>query len=195
MEKIKYGLKKAYYAKLTFGEDGTTPQYATPIALPGAVSLSLSAQGGSNDFYADDIPYFTTVANSGYSGDLTIARLPDSFRTDILGETLSAESNVMMEAANGENAPFALLFEFTQPSGTPIKHVLYNCTATRPNVDGQTKAETIEPSTDTITIKAIPLPDSELIKAKTTDETPEEVMGGWYTSVWMPTAAAAATEE
>jgi phi13 family phage major tail protein len=75
--KIKYGISKCYYAVY----DGST--YETPVALPGAVSLSLDAQGDQSTFYADNIVYFATSANNGYQGDLELALLPDSFRISL----------------------------------------------------------------------------------------------------------------
>ena len=52
--KIKYGLKNVYYAKITEGTGGTIT-YGTPVAIPGAVSMSLDAQGEISKFYADNI--------------------------------------------------------------------------------------------------------------------------------------------
>jgi len=51
--KIKYNLKNVYAATLT--KSNGTYTYATPQAIPGAVSMSLDAEGGSTPFYADGI--------------------------------------------------------------------------------------------------------------------------------------------
>ena len=85
--KVKYNLKNVHAAKLTRGEDGSFT-YAKPKAIPGAVSISLDAEGDSSPFYADGIVYFRSTANNGYSGDLEIALIPEWFRTEILKEEL-----------------------------------------------------------------------------------------------------------
>ena len=52
--KVKYNLKNVHAAKLTKGDDGNFT-YDTPQAIPGAVSISLEAEGDSSPFYADGI--------------------------------------------------------------------------------------------------------------------------------------------
>ncbi|MCQ2911886.1 MAG: phage tail protein, partial [Clostridia bacterium] len=90
MEKVKFGLKNCYYAKIT--ESG----YATPVRLPGAVSLTLSPVGETSEFYADDALYFGEKVNNGYDGSLELALIPESFRKDCLGEVLDS-NNVLKE--------------------------------------------------------------------------------------------------
>ena len=88
--KVKYNLKNVHAAKLTESVvDGVTSfSYATPKAIPGAVSISLDAEGDSSPFYADGVVYFRTSSNNGYSGDLEMALIPEWFRTEILREKL-----------------------------------------------------------------------------------------------------------
>ena len=115
-----------------------------------------------------------------------MALLPESFRTDVLGEELDGKK-VLIENADAKQAAFALLFEFDGDEKA-IRHVLYNCSATRPSVESQTKEESIEPVTETLTISATPLPDGR-IKAKTGDTTDEATYGGWYDKVYETTAS------
>ena len=110
--KVKFGLKNCHYAKATIDPDTNAVTFGTPVAIPGAVNLSLDPEGDTEPFYADDMVYYTTVANNGYSGDLEIALIPDSFRKDILKETEDA-NGVLVEDSTVEPEHFALLFEFS----------------------------------------------------------------------------------
>ena len=76
---------------------------------------------------------------------------------------------MLMEDANVETEPFALLFEFDGDKHG-IRHVLYNCTATRPTIESSTNEEEIEVKTESLSINAAPLPDGR-VKARTSDTT------------------------
>lgn len=181
--KIKYGLKNVHAAIQT--ETDGVYTYATPVAIPGAVSLSLEAQGEATPFYADDCEYYVSAGNNGYSGDLEIALIPEWFRTDILQETKDS-NGVLVETSDGKEAvKFALLFEFAGDVKA-VRHVMYNCTVARPAVGSQTKEENIEPQTESLTITSKPRTDG-LVKAKTGDTTATATYEGWYTDVYVPT--------
>ncbi len=181
--KVKYNLKNVHAAILTKGDDGTFT-YDTPVPIPGAVSLSLDAEGDSSPFYADGIVYFRTTANNGYSGDLEIALIPEWFRTDILQEEKD-DNGVLIERSDiTESVYFALLFEFDGDINA-IRHVLYNCTASRPSIESETKEETIEPGTETLSLTADPREDG-LVKSRTGDDTSDSVYRNWYQAVYVP---------
>ena len=187
--KVKYNLKNAHYALLTFGADGT-PSFGTPVPMPGSVSISLDANGEPENFYADGVAYYVINNNMGYDGDLELALIPEGFRTDVLHETLDA-NGVLIEDANAELAAFALLFEFDGDK-RHIRHVLYNCSASRPGIEGKTNEDVKEVQTETLTIKATPLPDGK-VKAKTGNTTNANAYNGWYNAVYLPQATADAT--
>ena len=178
--KIKYGLRNVYYAKVTSVSSTGTLTYATPVAIPGAVNLSLGAEGESNPFYADDVVYFQTASNNGYSGTLEVALIPDTFKTDVLGETTNTDG-VYVETANTTIAEFALLFEF-QGDDKASRHALLRCTCTRPDVASQTKEAGITPVTETLNITAMPRIDDYAVKA-TCPQSATTAYAGWFSAV------------
>ena len=185
--KVKFNLKNVHAAKLTETvTDGVTSfSYSTPKAIPGAVSISLDAEGESSPFYADGIVYFRSVTNNGYSGDLEMALVPEWFRTEILQEALDGKGVLIEKSDNKESVKFALLFEFDGDVNC-IRHVLYNCTSSRPSIESETKEDTIEPGTETLSITADPRADG-LVKARTGDMTDATTYANWYKSVYLPT--------
>ena len=181
--KVKYNLKNVHAAKLTKTEDGKYT-YATPQPIPGAVSISLDAEGDSSPFYADGIVYFRSTANNGYSGDLEIALIPEWFRTNILKETLDKNGVLIESSKVTEMEKFALLFEFDGDVRC-IRHVLYNRTASRPSIESETKEDTIEPGTEKLSLTADPREDG-LVKSRTGDSTSEATYNDWYKQVYIP---------
>ena len=188
--KVKFNICNVHYALITVSEEGEVA-FGTPVAMPGAVSLSLEPNGEPSNFYADGYAYYTISNNMGYEGDLELAMVPESFRTDVLKESLDT-NQVLVENANVETANFALLFEF-DGDVRKIRHVLYNCSAARPNIESSTNEEEIEVQTETLALTAAPLANG-YVKARTGDSTTDEVYKGWYGAVYMPTTASTNTD-
>lgn len=182
--KIKYGIKNVYYAIATIATDGTAT-YGSPKALPGAVSLSMDAQGDTTNFYADNIVYYQSVANNGYEGDLELAKITDDFRKDVLGE-IADTNGALYEHAAPATVHFALLFQF-EGDAHAKRHVLYNCIAGRPNIEGNTKENTNEPQTETVPITAttILVGNKDVVKASVTP-TEAAQYNAWLTTVYQP---------
>ena len=187
--KVKFGLNKVHWAKITAWSDDGVPTFATPVRLPGAVSLSVDASGGADNFYADNGVYYVINNNSGYEGDLEVALITTDFATEILGEQLDSKG-VLVERNDAELAQFALLFEF-EGDKNKIRHVLYCCSASRPATESSTTEEETEVKTETLSLKATALP-SGLVKSKTCENTDQTTYDNWYNAVYIPTAATAA---
>lgn len=189
--KVRYGLKNVYYAVATISDTDHTATYDTPVAIPGAVNLSLSAEGDATVFRADNINYWVGQANNGYTGDLEIALIPKSFKVDVLG--MIENNGVLVESVEAQTVPFAMMFQFEGDENN-TRHVLYNCTASRPQIDGATTPEGgIEPQTETISINASSIYNAalgqEISKASVeNDETGAAIYANWLTAVWQPTS-------
>lgn len=186
--KIKYGLCNVYYAKITaYALNQTTNKYeytyATPVKFPGAVNLSLSSQASSNPFYADNGIYSTSDTNPGYEGDLEMAKIIDDFRKDILGEVYDSTKKQWFESSDAVRAEFALLFEF-DGDVSKTRHCLYRCKATLPDIASQTKQETVDPVTETVTITVMPRENDHEIRTRCgTDGMNYDT---WYSAVNQP---------
>jgi len=164
--KVKFGIKNVHYALATIAADGTA-SYENPVAMPGAVNLAL--------------------ANAGYTGNLELAKVPDSFKKDVLGYVQDS-AGVLVEDANAEVKPFALLFQMSGDKHAR-RHVLYNCAATRPELNAATITNTKEPITD-----SIPLSCTTIHNAALNIDTPKASVAQsdtpyaeWFESVYQST--------
>lgn len=194
--KVKYGLSNVYYAKATIDSSTGTATYATPVAIKGAVNLSLEPQGDLEPFYADNIKYYIVNNNSGYEGDLEIALIPDSFRKDILGE-IEDTNGILVEATNTPSVSFALLFQF-EGDDKATRHAFYNCTAKRPTVAGATREDSTEVQTETLNLSCASVYNASLakdvVKARClNDGTQATTYASWNTTVYQPSAAPVVT--
>ena len=63
--KVKFNIKNVHYAKQIKNEETGAITFDTPVAMPGAVSLSLDPNGEPSVFYADGYAYYTISNNQG----------------------------------------------------------------------------------------------------------------------------------
>lgn len=175
--KVKFNLKNVHIAPIK----KDTGEYDEIFALPGAVSLTLDAQGDIEKFYADGVIYYQSAPNNGYEGSLEIAMITDEFREKIFGEKPNDEK-VQIENVDTQFNDFALGF---QVDGDQHNNLFwyFNCTATRPSTSATTLEDSKTPQTDTLNISCAPDKEGN-IRAKTTDETDESIRTKWFTEVY-----------
>lgn len=71
--KVTFGLQDVHWAEVTTeGSDGALT-YGNVERLRGAAELTLEATGDSGSYKADNINFYTTESNDGYSGTLKVA--------------------------------------------------------------------------------------------------------------------------
>lgn len=185
--KVEFGLRNCYYAVVTVDESGKIT-YGAPKKLPGAVSITFDKSGDLIRFKADDIDYYTNANNQGYEGTLTLARVPEDFRTEVLKEK-KTEKGVLIENSDAQTANIALMFEF-QGDVKATRHLLYYCSVNRPSV-GSTTKDSGDPNTTELAMVASPRPSDNLVKASTSAGVDEETYNSWYTKVYEEDGAAA----
>lgn len=151
--KVRYGLSNVHVGPVTV-EDGT-PTFGTPTAYPGAVSIVMTPEGEQSNFHADNIVYYVTDSNNGYTGDLEMAYLYDWFETQYLGSKESKEGMIVETSDNPTQMAY-LMFQF-EGDVNATKYIIYNMTFGRPDLEGNTKEDTTEPNTTTIPFTSVPL--------------------------------------
>lgn len=189
MPKIKYGISNVYYAIATIAADGSAT-FGSPVAIPGARSLSLTANGEMIKYYADNIEWWASAANNGYSGSIAFAYLPDGVREALLNEKRDAK-DILIEDPNAQAVHFALLGQFENDSKNR-RFVFYNCIASRPDENGTTKEENISPEETSIPIEVGTIYNDDLniytTKAATTEDTLTADYEAWFTTVYQAAA-------
>lgn len=185
--KVEFGLRNCYYAVVTVDEGGKIT-YGVPKNLPGSVSITFDKSGDLIRFKADDIDYYTNANNQGYEGTLTLARVPEDFRTEVLKEK-KTEKGVLIENSDAQTANIALMFEF-QGDVKATRHLLYYCSVNRPSF-GSTTKDSGDPNTTELAMVASPRPSDNLVKASTSAGVDEETYNSWYTKVYEEAGAAA----
>lgn len=186
--KVLFGIEKCYVAKITVGENGAIT-YGTPFAVPGAVGLNFDPEGEETPFYADNIKYYIASSNQGYTGDLEIAMTPQEFLTQILGRTVDTNGAVF-ENSDDTQARFALMFQ-GQGDQTARRWVFFDCTATRPSRENNTKEESVEVGTETMSITMNPRPTDKAVMAYIEpNESNQAVYDNFFTKVYEKDATA-----
>ena len=187
--KVVYGLKNVHYSKMTIDQTGKVV-YDKPTAIKGAVEISLESKADLISFEADNEVYYSAPGTSSYEGTLTIAKVPDGFLVDILGEVLDATDGVQTEIDGAKTSNFALMFQF-EGDNSGVRHLIYNCSASRPSVASKTGKEI---GTTELAFKASAKPaesanDKAIVKAKTTGSTTTAIYNAWFDAVYMKAPA------
>ena len=191
--KVRFGLKNVYYAMLTEAADSSTNNsFGTPKAVPGAVSMTMDSNGTDGTFYADNVAYYKTFANNGYTGSLEMARITDEMLEDVWGMTV--ENGILTEKNNVQPKPFALMFQISGDKNEEL-YVLYRVVPTsKPSMGSETVAEEVEPGTQTFDFQALPLVTGPSYQAgkvfgRTVESTSTAIRTAWFTNVQIATTA------
>lgn len=186
--KVNFGIENVYYAVLT---EGTTNSWATPVHVPGAVSITLDSNTTSTPFYADNITYYSSFANNGYTGTLEMARIPEGMLKDIWGIEESNADKVIYEKSGIQPKPFALLFEKDGDQQDDL-YCLYRVIPTsKPSEGTSTIEDSATPVTQSFDFNALPLVTGttnqlNLISVRSAADTTTTTRNAWYTTVKVP---------
>lgn len=152
MTKVQFGISELHigtYTETTTTQ-GTTVTLGTPYHQKGAVSFSPEVESNQNDFYADNIVYWSGYSGGKIEGDLEVAMFDDAFKTQFLGyKTLT--SGGLANVKNPTKPNVYIAFQ-TETDGTPIRVILYNCALGNISRTYETIGEQKEPKTATLPV-------------------------------------------
>lgn len=184
-EKITYGIKNVHYAQKTEAPDGS-PIFGAVKAWQGADELALPPVGDPIVIHADDVEYYRLPVNQGYEGNINVRQIPEDFKINCLGEYKDA-NGVLIEKDGIKPDNFALLGEFTIADESAVsakRFALYDCSAGRPDLSGQTKGDTVDPKLFSVPITARPTKTDGIIKATIKKSDNQELFESWFDSVY-----------
>ena len=82
--KVEFGISNLHVGTYSVDSNGNVT-LGTPYHQKGAVSLSLDPESDSNDFFADNIKYWSGYSDNGFSGTVKAARYDTAFKIQFLG--------------------------------------------------------------------------------------------------------------
>ena len=183
--KVTFGLDKVHIAFLT---DLATPTWEAPVPIPGAVRFSPEPQGEDSTFYADNGPYFTYTSNNGYTAELEMANIPDDILAEMLGWEIDA-NGMLVETTDGMPKEFALLGQILGDQKNR-RFVYYRCKASRPTGENNTRGESVEPTTQTLNIRILPIEANgkNIVRGVLElNDTNQAAYDAFFESVYLPT--------
>lgn len=184
---VNWGLAASAWGKITVDEHGKDV-YEAPKMFKGTRQINFTPDGEQVKVYADGTVVYVGKQNSGYSGTMEVTNLDDEFAIYALGEK-KTDKKVIVEEQDGKGGRFYLLWEWEQDKKR-TRHVMYNCTANRPDVSATTAGDGGSKTAQnrTMNLTAIPRYDG-VIKARTCADTDETAYNSWFTTVYDPAPA------
>lgn len=159
--KVEFGISELHVG--TYTESGGTVTLGTPYAQKGAVSFSPEVQSEKNDFYADNIVYWSGYSGGSIEGDLEVAMFDDAFKTQFLG--YKALTNGGLANVKNPTKPNVYIAFQVEGDDESRRVIFYNCTLGDINRSYNTIEESKEPTTETLPITCIGDNDSGVTMA------------------------------
>lgn len=149
--KVEFGISQLHVGTYTDDGEGNIT-LGEPYHQKGSVSFSPEFSSDSNNFYADNVIYYSTFGGGQAEGDLEVAMFDDSFKQNFLGYELLTDGGL----AYVKNATKPAVYIAFQVEGDAESRrvILYNCSLGSITREYSTIEESQEPTTETIPVTA-----------------------------------------
>jgi len=152
--KVQFGISNLHVG--TYTDTNGTVTLGTPYHQKGAVNFSPETQSENNDFYADNIIYWSGYSGGTIEGDLEVAMFDDEFKTQFLGyKELTNGGLASVKNPTKPNVYVAFQVETDEGDAGPIRVILYNCSLGNISREYPTITENKEPQTATIPVTCV----------------------------------------
>ena len=150
--KVEFGISELHVGTYTI-DDQNVATLGTPYHQAGAVSFSPEEQSEQNNFYADNIIYWSGYSGGSIEGDLEVAMFDDAFKTQFLGYATLTNGGL----ANVKNAAKPNVYIAFQVEGDAEARrvILYNCALGAITREYATIEESKEPATETLGVTCV----------------------------------------
>lgn len=186
------GLRDLHYAILkTDTAEGTT--YETPVKLSGAIAANVNPNTSSATLFADDGPYDSSATLGEISLELNVADIPAQHSATLLGHTY--KNGVLIKKASDQPPYVAIGYRSLKSNGAYRYTWLYKGKFTDGEQNNQTKGDSIEYQTPTITGAFVKRDFDDMWQAEAdSDDTTlgenSAVIANWFKTVFEPATAA-----
>lgn len=147
--KVEFGLSNLYVGTYTVSSGGTVT-LGTAYHQQGAVSLTLDAESDSNDFYADNVKYWSGFTDNGFTGSIEVAKFDTDFKTQFLGYQALTGGGVAQ--IKGATLPSVYVAFQTEGDAEGRRVIMYNVALGAISREYSTIEDTKEPVTESLDI-------------------------------------------
>ena len=176
--KVTFGLENVHWSKPTI-QAGDEIQYSNPEKMPGSVELQLDPQSTDIKLKADNIDYYVSQSNDGYTGKLVFYNVSEEFLQYAVGEEQVDE--LIAERSSSHGNPITLLFQI-EGDKHAVRHCLTQVVVKRPKVGSTTKDGNNYNKVE-LEFIASPRPNDKVVKYKTSKKTTPATYKAFFDSV------------
>ena len=148
--KVEFGISNLYVGTYTVGTTGSVTM-GTPYHQAGAISFSPEEQSEANNFYADNVIYWSGYTGGTFEGDLEVAKFDDTFKTQFLGYIQKASDGGLACVKNATKPKVYIAFQ-VEGDAESRRIIMYNCSLGGITREYATEEDSIEPATETIAV-------------------------------------------
>lgn len=145
--KVLFGFSDLYVMTYTVA-DGGTVTLGTPYHQKGAVGFNAEPQSEKNDFFADNVVFYSSYSGGTREGDLEVAKFDDEFKIQFLGYRRTADGG--LAEVKGATKPNVAIAFAIQGDVNEARKIMYNGSFGDINREYSTLEDTKEPVTESI---------------------------------------------